>query len=89
MLNVGYTTSIRDPVWSPIDTQAYERYQSNPDDNKVREQLAEQILDLIYTVRNNTFHGSKSVDDATDREVVERAFPLLKEIVDSFLQDGE
>lgn len=87
VLNVGYTTSVDDPVWSPIDTQAYEQYQGSPDDEMLREQLAKQVLDLVYTVRNNTFHGGKRADDANDREVIDKALPLLRKIVYFFLYD--
>ncbi len=55
---------------------------------KVRDALAKQVLDLLYTVRNNAFHGGKRADDANDREVVERALPLLALVVDAFLQSS-
>lgn len=90
VLNVGYTVDYRYPVWSPIDPARFAAYvndkaepaRRNPAD---RDQLTEQIVKLLYTVRNNTFHGGKRADDTNDVAVVRRAFPLLKMIVDSFL----
>ena len=40
---------------------------------------------MIYTVRNNTFHGGKRADDANDTQVLTEALPLLAMIVKSFL----
>jgi hypothetical protein len=89
VLNVGYTVSADHPVWSPIDTQLYERYMGGSQDKEARNVLGKQILNLLYTVRNNTFHGGKRADDANDREVVEQALPLLVMIVKSFLKPEE
>jgi hypothetical protein len=89
VLNIGYTVSADHPVWSPIDTQLYERYMAGSQGAQERNLLAKQILDLLYTVRNNTFHGGKRADDANDREVVEKALPLLAMIVNSFLHDRD
>lgn len=85
VLNVGYTTDSKHPVWSPIDAKLFEAYQKGIRDGSTREPLARQILDVLYTVRNNTFHGGKRADDANDREVLQQALPLLKMIVDSFV----
>ncbi len=88
VINVGYTVDASHPVWSPIDTGQYESYLQGKKDVKVRDALAKQVLDLLYTVRNNAFHGGKRADDANDREVVERALPLLALVVDAFLQSS-
>lgn len=52
---------------------------------KACDPLARQILDVLYTIRNNAFHGGKRADDANDAEVLEKALPLLMMVVDSFL----
>lgn len=85
VINVRYTIDDKHPVWSPIDFGAYERYiqdKATPDDINL---LSRQLIFLVYTVRNNTFHGGKRADDANDREVIEKALPLLKMIVESFM----
>jgi hypothetical protein len=56
-------------------------------DSEERDHLAEQILWMLYTIRNNLFHGGKDAHDATDCEVVEKALPLLSPIVSYFLRD--
>jgi len=85
VINVGYTTSAKDPVWSPIDESMYESYITDNDNIEHRNELARQILYLIYTIRCNIFHGGKRMDDAYDMEVVKKVIPLLKIIVDYFL----
>ena len=64
----------------------FERHQIRALDAAVCDVLARQILDVLYTVRNNTFHGGKRADDATDREVLEMSLPLLVMIVESFFR---
>ncbi len=86
VINVGYTVNTDYPVWSPIDTGQYEAYMQGYRVVEVSNALAMQILDLLYTVRNNAFHGGKRADDANDHEVVERALPLLVSIVEAFLR---
>jgi len=87
VINVGDTVTPDYPIWSPIDIPAYERYISGEPNEGDRDLLAKQILFLLYTIRNNTFHGGKQPDDAIDSEVLAKALPLLKYIVHSFLQD--
>lgn len=85
VLNIGKTIDADHPVWSPIDAEAYERYLEQP--NIIdQDSLAKQLVDMLYTIRNNMFHGGKRVDDAYAREVVEKATPLLKVIVNSFCE---
>ena len=85
VLNVKYTSSVGHPVWSPIDIQAYERYLSGHPNSDDVDLLVKQLMYVIYTVRNNTFHGGKRADDANDLEVVQKALPLLKIIVEHFI----
>jgi hypothetical protein len=89
VLNVGDTVSSEHPVWSPIDIRVYERYMEGNQNSEARDTLAKQIQDVLYTVRNNMFHGSKRADDASDHEVVEKALPLLVMIVESFLYNSD
>jgi hypothetical protein len=86
VLNVGYTTDAQHPVWTPIDTAEFEIFQEGGDTPARREALARQILDVLYTVRNNAFHGGKRADDANDIQVLKAALPLLVMIVNSFVQ---
>ena len=86
VINVNYTTEAQYPVWSPIDIQRYEDCLENPDDGENRNFLAGQIVDLLYTIRDNLMHGSKKFDDANDIKVVENALPMLETIVNAFLQ---
>jgi hypothetical protein len=85
VLNVGYTIEDKYPVWSPVDIQAYERYAQSKPQKGDKDLLAKQILFLIYTVRNNTFHGGKMTDDDNDSNVIKKAIPLLSMIVDHFI----
>ena len=89
VLNVGHTLDAAHPVWAPIDTQMFEEYHGAARDVVRCDALAHQILNVLYAVRNNTFHGGKRADDANDREVLEKALPLLVMIVDSFVRIEE
>ena len=83
VINVNHTTDSQYPVWSPIDIQVYEAYQEDPNEES-RNFVAGQIVDLLYTVRNNLMHAGKKFDDANDLNVVKNALPLLELIVSSF-----
>ncbi|MHB8790206.1 MAG: hypothetical protein ACYDBT_10035 [Desulfobulbaceae bacterium] len=85
VLNIGYTVDEYNPVWSPIDTQSYEQYVGGVRDAAKCDALSRQILQVLYTVRNNTFHGGKSTDDANDTDVLQHAVPLLKMIVKTLM----
>jgi hypothetical protein len=87
VVNVGHSVDARHPVWSPIDIPPYERYMGGEHNADIREVIARQIFDLLYTVRCNTFHGGKRPDDRNDREVLKRANPLLSLIVTYFLAE--
>lgn len=86
VVNVGYTVSREHPVWSPIATAAWERYVRHGGTVEDGDELAHQILFLLYTVRNNTFHGGKRADDANDHQVLNHALPLLQMIVERLIQ---
>ena len=84
VINVHYTSDSQYPVWSPIDVERYEAYLENPEDEAKRDFLAEQIVGLLHTIRDNFMHGGKKFDDANDIKVVENALPMLELIVTSF-----
>jgi hypothetical protein len=83
VMNVGHTVSAEYPVWDPIDVALFEEYRKDSAIDPT--QIAKQILFVLYTIRNNTFHGGKRADDAYDVEVLKMAVPLLFMIVDSFV----
>lgn len=39
-----------------------------------------EVLETIYTIRNNFFHGDKSPNSARDLELVELAFQILSKV---------
>jgi hypothetical protein len=85
VLIVARTVSEEHPVWSPIDTEVYERYIGGKEVSKDEiSLLTKQIVNVLYAVRNNLFHGGKRDDDANDVNVVKQAIPLLLNIVSAF-----
>jgi hypothetical protein len=86
VINVGYTIDAQHPVWTPIDTVEFEQFHLGGDTAARRGVLGRQVLDVLYTVRNNAFHGGKRADDANDTQVLEAALPLLEMIVKSFVR---
>jgi hypothetical protein len=89
VLNVSRTVNADYPRWSPIEMALYEAYMAQSASPQARETLAKQIVDVLYAVRCNLVHGSKSAGDENDAEVVCQALPLLKIIGDSFLMPEE
>ena len=85
VLDMAKTIDENHPVWRPIDRDAYERFRKGGRAKNDTDLLAEQILWLLYAVRNNLFHGSKAANDATDKEVVENASSLLTMILEYLL----
>ena len=86
VIHVQHTSSSQYPVWSPIDIQYYQDYMQNPGNPETRDFLARQIVDLLFTVRENFMRGSKKLDDANDLSVVEHALPMLELIVRSLIR---
>lgn len=86
VISVGRTIDAANIVWSPIETKEFEAFVADPTRADLRDSLARQVLDVLYTVRNNTVHGGKRADDANDSEVLDKAVPLLAAIVKSFLK---
>jgi hypothetical protein len=85
VLNVGYTRDRHNPVWAPIDTALFRKHQEGTATDDDYRALADQLLNVLYTVRNNTFHGGKRADDAGDTQVLEKALPLLRMVVETFI----
>jgi hypothetical protein len=89
VLNVSRTINADYPIWSPIDTLLYEAYMSGTQTPGICGSLSKQLLEVLYTVRCNLVHGSKSAGDENDKEVVSQALALLKMIVASFQMPDE
>ncbi|HEY4312833.1 MAG TPA: hypothetical protein VGN12_25510 [Pirellulales bacterium] len=47
--------------------------------------VAAELVMMLYTIRNNMFHGGKEFDDPNANEVLREAYVILRNIVDSFL----
>ena len=43
------------------------------------------VIEVIYQVRNNLFHGSKDVNEINDRAIVEFSGVVLYHILEKFL----
>lgn len=86
VINVGYTVN-SNYVWSPIDKNLYDHYLHDNQNSSAKNDLAKQILCVLYTIRNNVFHGGKRSDDSDELEVIEKAVPLLEMIVLHFLDE--
>jgi len=86
VLAINYMSDSQYPVWSPIDQKYYQAYIENPDNPEIRNFLAGQILDLLFTIRNNMMLGSREFDDSNDQKVIENALPMLALIVNYFTQ---
>lgn len=84
VLNVTRTINPQSPIWSPINKQAYGRYSAG--DQSEINLLAEQIIFMLYTIRNNLVHGSKNPGEENDMRVVQNALPLLELVVRAFIR---
>jgi hypothetical protein len=86
VVNIGRSTKY-DIECSTISIPEYELYVANQDGTQLRDLVSLQVLNVVYTVRNNIFHGGKSANDDKDRKVVDKALPLLELIVRDFWAD--
>ena len=74
----------RDPIIN-CHTNAHKRqamirlskFWSNRYDYRNKNDLINDFLSLIVTVRNNLFHGDKAYDDKSDRELINALLPTL------------
>lgn len=85
VLDLRRTLEAHNPVWCPIDHDLYYAYVRGERTSAAADKLGMQILALLHTIGNNRFHGDNRVDYVSTTSVVERALPLLKEIVDWFV----
>ena len=65
-------------------SQEYQKFISG--DQSGQDVLTEQIIFMLYAIRNNLLHGSKSPGEENDVEVVINALPLLELLVTSFMR---
>jgi len=84
VMNITRTRNSNEPVWSPIEKQKYENYLAGDTSNQ--DELAKQIVFMLYTIRNNLVHGSKNQNQANDVEVVEMALHLLEIVAHAFIR---
>lgn len=84
VLNVNRTVNPQAPIWSPINRQEYQKFISG--DHSGQDILTEQIVFMMYAIRNNLLHGSKSPGEENDMNVVENALPLLELLVTAFVR---
>ncbi len=47
----------------------------------------EQVMKLIYQVRNNLFHGGKNVDEENDKLIIQYSAIVLYRILEKFLSE--
>jgi hypothetical protein len=89
VLDIGRTVDVTNPVWCPVDQALYYAYLNGDRTDGRRDKLGKEILTLLFTIGKNRFHGGKRTDDASTRDVVEHALPLLKDVVNSFVSAPE
>jgi len=89
VLDIGRTVDADNLVWCPIDQALYYAYLNGERSGERAEILGKQILAVLFTVGKNRFHGGKRADEVSNRNVVEHALPLLKEVVNSFVSAPE
>lgn len=88
VVNVRETICKEYPRWVPVDRKMLDDFLAQLKagvEAEVPKRLIEQIGDILYTVRNNLFHGCKGSDDAYDDEVLQNALRLLQAIVNFYI----
>lgn len=88
VLDVGTTRDRGQPKWSGINIDLYRRYHEGDLSDDQVDMLVKEIVDVLYMVRNNLFHGDKRADRENERVVVSNALHLLRLIVESFMELG-
>jgi len=89
VLDIGRTIEATNPVWCPIDQALYYAYLGGERTSEGRDTLGKEILTVLYTIGTNRFHGGNRADDAPIAHVVEHGLPLLKEVVNWFVNPSE
>ncbi|MBL7065772.1 MAG: hypothetical protein ISS49_16470 [Anaerolineae bacterium] len=88
VINVRRTLNQDTPHWTPVDLNALEQFTVEAAEGatpNIPTVLVNQIGDLLYTVRNNLFHGCKVSGDSNDDEVLRNALELLRAIVTFYI----
>ncbi|HEV2294703.1 MAG TPA: hypothetical protein VGR35_12685 [Tepidisphaeraceae bacterium] len=85
MIKLSFTLNRNDPVWAPIHPAAYAQWRGGNQTPAIAAELTRQIVDVVYSVRNNTFHGGKEPEDENAQRVVMNATALLKLILAEFV----
>lgn len=85
VLNINRSTSTC-PAYTPIDTAALRRFRSDPTLAAERDLVSRQAFEIVYTVRNNIFHGGKSATNSNSLRVTANALNLLDLIVADFIR---
>jgi hypothetical protein len=88
VINVRETISKDYPRWVPVDGILLNSFLAQHKAGVIAEiphRLIEQIGDILYTVRNNLFHGCKGPEDSNDNEVLCHALEMLRSIVMFYL----
>lgn len=83
VLNRTRTVDPRYPYYAPIDREKYKAFLEG--DLTKTDLLSNQLIMLLYTVRNNLMHGHKEIRSDNDGEVVKKAYPILEELVQFFV----
>ncbi len=89
VMDIGRTVEAANPVWCPVDQALYYSYLGGDRTRDGTETLGREILALLDTIGENRFHGGNRADDASIAHVVERGLPLLKEVVNWFVNQPE
>jgi hypothetical protein len=85
VLNITRTIEPDIYVWSPINETIYNDCING--DLTYQQDLSEQIVFVLYTIRNNLVHGHKSISNDNDLRVVRKGLPILKDLVESFFYE--
>ena len=72
------------PVWD-----AREKYSKNPDSSKSIEDPNDfgEVLEVLYKIRNNLFHGGKRPDIERDKLLVKLSFNIVHVFLDSIISE--
>jgi hypothetical protein len=87
VINVRETISKDHPRWVPVDQKLLNDFLSQCKagiEVSVPDRLIEQVGDILYTVRNNLFHGCKGPEDSNDDDVLRHALEMLRTIVEFY-----
>ncbi len=83
--NIGKSIYSAQPVLAQLDRAMVARIDTPAQLPADQDALAAQIVFMLFTVRNNMFHGGKELLDPNANTVLRNAYMLLRRIVDSFL----